>query len=336
MSVAQDRPAPSQLSRVLGYFKRTTRWHPLEIAFWVGLVAVYFVPDVNIILLGQILIWGLFAMSLDLLLGYRGIPSMGHAAFFGIGAYTAGFLGKYGWTEPITGMAISMLVAGVIGLLTGRLVQRVSGIALLMVTLSLNLIVYDIAHRMTWLTGGDDGLQGVVIQPILGMFRFDIFGKTAYWYTLIVCFILFVVARALVKSPFGLALLGARENTRRMIMLGAPIEANVSWAFGIAGAMAGAAGALLTQTTQFVSPPTLSFQRSADVLVILIIGGTARLYGAFIGAFVFLFMRDWLSAVSPVYWYFWIGLLLVVVVSFFRRGILPTIETALQRWRARG
>jgi branched-chain amino acid transport system permease protein len=335
MTATQDTTAPAQPNRVLGYFKRLTRWHPLEIAFWLGLAAVYFVPDINIILLGQILIWGLFAMSLDLLLGYRGIPSMGHAAFFGIGAYTAGFLGKYGWTEPITGMVIAMAVAGVIGLLTGRLVQRVSGIALLMVTLSLNLIVYDIAHRMTWLTGGDDGLQGVVIQPILGLFRFDIFGKTAYWYTLIVCFVLFVVARALVKSPFGLALLGARENTRRMIMLGAPIEANVSWAFGIAGAMAGAAGALLTQTTQFVSPPTLSFQRSADVLVILILGGTGRLYGAFIGAFVFLFMRDWLSQVSPVYWYFWIGLLLVLVVAFFRRGILPTIETALQRWRAR-
>jgi len=167
------------------------------------------------------------------------------------------------------------------------------------------------------------------------LFRFDIFGKTAYWYTLAVCFLLFLVARALVKSPWGLALLGARENPRRMIMLGAPVERSVTVAFAIAAAMAGAAGALLTQTTSFVSPPTLSFQRSADVLVILIIGGTARLYGAFIGAFVFLFMRDWLSAVSPVYWYFWIGLLLVVVVAFFRRGILPTIETALTRLRAR-
>jgi branched-chain amino acid transport system permease protein len=331
MTVVQD----ANSGRVLGYFTRTARWHPLEFAFWIGLVAIYFVPDVNIILLGQILIWGLFAMSLDLLLGYRGIPSMGHAAFFGIGAYTAGFLGKYGWTEPISGLVIAMVVAGLVGLAAGRLVQRVSGIALLMVTLSLNLIVYDIAHRMTWLTGGDDGLQGVVIDPVLGLFRFDIFGKTAYWYTLIVAFVLFLVARALVKSPWGLALLGARENTQRMIMLGAPVERSVTFAFAIAGAMAGAAGALLTQTTQFVSPPTLSFERSADVLVILILGGTARLYGAFIGAFVFLFMRDWLSAVSPVYWYFWIGLLLVVVVAFFRRGILPTIEAALQRWRSR-
>ena len=179
-----------------------------------------------------------------------------------------------------------------------------------MVTLGLNLILYDFIHRSTDFTGGDDGLQGVVISPVFGQFRFDIYGRTAFWYALGVTFVLFLVARAIVKSPFGLALLGARENPRRMLMLGAPVEADVKKAFALAAAFAGAAGALLTQTTQFVSPATLSFQRSADVLVILIIGGTARLYGGFVGALVFLVLRDWLAAVSPVYWYFWIGLLL--------------------------
>jgi branched-chain amino acid transport system permease protein len=335
VTVATGVPATANRGAAASYFATLARWSPFEIAFWFALVAAYFVPDVNIILLGQVLIWGLFAMSLDLLLGYRGILSMGHAAFFGIGAYTAGFVGKFGWSEPISGLLIAMLVAGIIGLLAGRLVQRVSGIALLMVTLSLNLIAYDTVHRATDVTGGDDGLQGVVINPVLGLFRFDIFGKTAYWYVLIVTFLLFLVARALVKSPFGLALLGAHKNTKRMIMLGAPIERDLSLVFAIAGALAGAAGALLTQITQFVAPPVMSFQRSADVLVILIIGGTTRLYGAFIGAIVFLFMRDWLAALSPVYWYFWIGLLLVIMVSFFRRGILPTIETVVQRFGKR-
>ena len=200
------------------------------------------------------MIWGLFAMSLDLLLGYRGIPSLGHAAFFGIGGYAAGYLGKFGWTEPISGLVIAALLAGIIGWLTGRLIQRVSGIALLMVTLGLNLILYDIVHRQSGLTGGDDGLQGIVIAPVLGLFRFDIFGHTAYLYAVAVTFVLFLVARALVKSPFGLAMLGARENPRRMIMLGAPIERDVTTVFAIAAAFAGAAGALLTQTTQFVSP----------------------------------------------------------------------------------
>ncbi|MBV8510785.1 MAG: branched-chain amino acid ABC transporter permease, partial [Xanthobacteraceae bacterium] len=280
-------------------------------------------------------IWGLFAMSLDLLLGYRGIPSLGHAAFFGIGGYAAGYLGKFGWTEPISGLVVAALLAGIVGWLTGRLIQRVSGIALLMVTLGLNLILYDIVHRQSGLTGGDDGLQGIEIAPVLGLFRFDIFGRTAYLYALAVTFVLFLLARALVKSPFGLALLGARENPRRMIMLGAPLQRDVTTVFAIAAAFAGAAGALLTQTTQFVAPSSLSFERSADVLVILIIGGTGRLYGAFVGAFVFLFLRDWLAELSPVYWYFWIGLLLVVMVAFFRKGIVPSLEALVRRVRRR-
>ena len=328
---------PATATRTLAnqYFAGLARWSIWEILFWAALVGLFFVPDANLPLYGQIVIWGLFAMSLDLLLGYRGIPSLGYAAFFGIGGYAAGYLGKFGWTEPISGLVIAALLAGIIGWLTGRLIQRVSGIALLMVTLGLNLILYDIVHRQSGLTGGDDGLQGIEIAPVLGLFRFDIFGRTAYLYALAITFVLFLVARALVKSPFGLALLGARENPRRMIMLGAPLERDVTTVFAIAAAFAGAAGAVLTQTTQFVSPTALSFQRSADVLVILIIGGTGRLYGGFVGAFVFLFLRDWLAELSPVYWYFWIGLLLVVMVAFFRNGIVPSLETLVGRLRRR-
>ncbi|MBV9238225.1 MAG: branched-chain amino acid ABC transporter permease [Xanthobacteraceae bacterium] len=330
-----SEPATDRSTPASQYFAGLARWRVWEILFWVPLVGLFFVPDANLPLYGQIVIWGLFAMSLDLLLGYRGIPSLGHAAFFGIGGYAAGYLGKFGWIEPISGLVIAALLAGVIGWLTGRLIQRVSGIALLMVTLGLNLILYDVVHRQSGLTGGDDGLQGIEVAPVLGLFRFDIFGRTAYLYALAVTFVLFLLARALVKSPFGLALLGARENPRRMIMLGAPLERDVTTVFAIAAAFAGAAGALLTQTTQFVSPTSLSFQRSADVLVILIIGGTGRLYGAFIGAFVFLILRDWLAELSPVYWYFWIGLLLVVMVAFFRKGIVPSLEALVRRVRRR-
>ncbi len=319
------------MSSPTDYFAGLARWKKLEIVFWLVLAALYFVPGANLPLLSQIIIWGLFAMSLDLLLGYRGILTMGHAAFFGVGAYTAGYLGKYGWTEPISGLLIAAIVAGVVGLAAGRLVRKVGGIALLMVTLGLNLILYDFVLRSTELTGGDDGLQGVVIGQVLGTFKFDLYGKTAYLYSLVVAFLVFLIARALVKSSFGLALLGARENTPRMIMLGAPVGPDVSAIFAISAAMAGVAGALLTQTIQSVSPDALSFQRSADVLVILILGGTARLYGGFVGAFVFLFLRDWLAQLNPVYWYFWIGLLLVIVVSFFRKGIVPSLDVLLQR-----
>lgn len=323
------------MSAVPEWFAGKARWSGFEIAFWCALAGAYFLPNIDIALLSQIFIWGLFAMSLDLLLGYRGIASLGHAAFFGAGAYCAGFLGKYGWGEPVSGLLISMLPAAALGWLTGKLVQRVSGVALLMVTLGLNLILFDFVQRSTALTGGDDGLQGIVVDPLLGLFRFDIFGRTAYWYSLGALFALFVFLRAFVHSPFGLALTGSRENARRMIMLGSPVEGDISIVFAVSAAAAAAAGALLTQTTQFVSPATLSFQRSADVLVMLIIGGAGRLYGGLIGALIFLVMKDWLAALSPVYWYFWIGLLLVLVVSFFRKGVLPSLETGMRGLIAR-
>lgn len=302
--------------------------------FWLAWVVAFFLPGANLALLTQVLVWGLFALSLDLVLGYRGVPSLGHAAFFGIGAYTAGFLGKYGWTEPITGLLIAGLVAGLVGLAAGRIVRGLHGVGLLMVTLGLNLLLYDFVHRATELTGGDDGLQGITIAPIFGVFRFDMMGTTAYVYVLIVAFVSFLAIRALVNSAWGLALLGARDNSRRMMMLGAPVAGDLTCAFGISAALAGVAGALLTQTTQFVSPEVMSFQRSADVLTVLVIGGAAMLYGGFIGALVFLVLRDALAALNPIYWYFWIGLLLVLIVAFFRRGILPSVVKGRARWLA--
>lgn len=319
--------------RIADFFPVQSRWGVWEWAFWLFWVALFFVPDSNLVLWTQILIWGLFAVSLDIVLGYRGIPSLGHAAFFGIGAYCAGFLGKYGWSEPISGLLISALVAGCAGLATGRVLRGLHGIALLMVTLGLNMILFDFVHRTTDITGGDDGLQGMEIAPVLGLFRFDMNGKTAYVYVLVTVFLVMLLVRALVQSPYGLSLKGSRENMRRMIMLGAPVDRDVTLAFGISAAVAGVAGALLAQTTQFVSPEMMAFTRSADVLVMLVIGGAATLYGGFVGAGVFLLLRDVLAALNPVYWYFWIGLLLVAIVSAFRRGILPSLAAQWARLR---
>jgi len=316
-----------------GFFRERARWSYWEIAFWLCWVVAFFIPGANLVLLGQVLVWGLFALALDLVLGYRGIPSLGHAAFFGIGAYAAGFLGKYGWTEPISALLVAGLLAGVAGLVTGRIVRGLHGVSLLMVTLGLNLLLFDFVYRSTELTGGADGLQGVTVAPLLGLFRFDMRGNTAYVYVLVVTFIVFLAVRALVNSAWGLSLMGARDNPRRMTMLGAPVAEDLTWAFGISAMVAGIAGALLTQTTQFVSPETLSFQRSADLLVILVIGGVAMLYGGFVGALVFIVLRDQLAALLPIYWYFWIGLLLVLIVAFFRKGILPSLRMLLVRLR---
>lgn len=318
-----------------GFFRERARWGYWEIAFWLCWVLAFFIPGANLALLGQVLIWGLFALALDIVLGYRGIPSLGHAAFFGIGAYTAGFLGKYGWTEPISALLVAGLLSGVVGLITGRIVRGLHGVSLLMVTLGLNLLLYDFVYRSTELTGGADGLQGINIAPVLGLFRFDMRGYTAYVYILVVAFMVFLAVRALINSAWGLSLLGVRDNQRRMTMLGAPVAGDLTWAFGISAMVAGIAGALLAQTTQFVSPETLSFERSADVLVILVIGGAAVLYGGFIGALVFIVLRDQFAALNPIYWHFWIGLLLVLIVAFFRKGILPSLRMLLVRLRQR-
>ena len=313
------------------HFVRRAAWSRWEIAFWLAWVVAFFLPITHHVLLTQVLIWGLFALSLDLLLGYRGVASLGHAAFYGIGAYAAGFLGRLGWTEPLSGLLLSGLLAGAAGLLVGRVVRGLHGVALLMVTLGLNLLLYDLVQRSTEWTGGDDGLQGVSIAPLLSLFRFDMAGHTAYVYVLAVVFVVVVAVRALVGSAWGLALRGARDNARRMTMLGAPVAQDLASTFGLSAAIAGLAGALMTQTSGFVSPEALSFQRSADVLVVLVIGGAGRLYGGFVGALVFLSLRDLLAALNPIYWYFWIGLLLVLIVWFFRQGILPGLQSLWQR-----
>jgi branched-chain amino acid transport system permease protein len=190
-----------------------------------------------------------------------------------------------------------------------------------MLTLGLGLLLAEAANSASALTGGADGLQGVKISPILG-FKFDLYGRTAYAYSLAALFLLFLVARRIIHSPFGLALRGIRENSTRMPAIGAPSLAHLRKVYTISAAIAGAAGALLTQTTSTVSLEVLSFGRSADVLVMLILGGAGRLYGGIVGAIIYMVARDQFSGLNPQYWYFWIGLLLVAVVMFLPNGIL--------------
>ena len=170
------------------------------------------------------------------------------------------------------------------------------------------------------------------MPSVLG-FKFDLFGSTAYAYSLAVLFVCFLVARRIIHSPFGLALRGIRENATRMPAIGAPSQAHLRKAYTIAAVMAGIAGALLTHTTSTVSLEVLSFGRSADVLVILILGGAGRLYGGIIGAIIYMVARDQFSGVNPQYWYFWIGLLLVAVVMFLPNGILGGLQCSLSRKR---
>ena len=312
------------------YFRRQARLRPLEVAFWAATLLPFLVTPSYLALASQVAITALFALSLDLILGYAGLVSLGHAAYFGFGAYTAGLLSKHYFGEPLTGLVLAAITAGVLGYVTSHLIVRFRHLALIMLTLGLGLLLAEAANSASWLTGGADGLQGVRIAPLLG-FKFDLYGRTAYAYSLAVLFLLFLVARRIIHSPFGLALRGIRENPTRMPAIGAPSLAHLRKVYTIAAVMAGAAGALLTQTTSTVSLEVLSFGRSADVLVILILGGAGRLYGGIVGAIIYMVARDQFASMNPQYWYFWVGLLLVAVVLFLPNGILGGLSALYKK-----
>ena len=311
------------------------RWKLLEIVFWLLPVLAFFVFPNYRVLGSQILITGLFAVSLDLILGYAGIVSLGHAAFFGVGAYAAGLLAVHGWHEPITGLVVAAIVAATVGYPVSFLVVRGSDLTRLMVTLGIGLMLWEVANKAAFVTGGVDGLAGVTIDPIFGVWRFDIGGRTAYVYALAVVFIVFVVLRRIVHSPFGLSLRGIREGAKRMPAIGAPVARRLRTIFTIAAAVAGIAGALIAQTTQFVGIDTLGFPRSAELLIMLVLGGAGRLYGGLVGAALFMIAQDYLSGIDPVYWQFWIGFFLVVIVLFAHGGILGGLDTLRTRLRPR-
>jgi len=311
------------------------RWRRLEVAFWLIPIVAFFAFPSYRVLGSQILITGLFAVSLDLVLGYAGIVSLGHAAFFGVGAYTAGLLAVHGWHEPLSGLFVAAIVAAIVGYLVSFLVVRGGDLTRLMVTLGIGLMLWEVANKAAFITGGVDGLSGVTIAPILGVFAFDIRGTTAFVYSLVVVFAVFVVLRRIVHSPFGLSVRGIREGGKRMPAIGAPVAKRLRTMFTIGAAAAGIAGALIAQTTQFVGIDTLGFSRSAELLIMLVLGGAGRLYGGLVGAAVFIVAQDYLSGIDPVYWEFWIGFLLVVIVLFAHGGILGGLDALRARF-ARG
>jgi branched-chain amino acid transport system permease protein len=312
--------------RAIDAFARRHRFHPLEALPWAAALATYVLLPSYLPLGAQILATVLFALSADLVLGYAGIVTLGHAAFFGTGAYTAGILAANGWGEPISGLLAGTVMAALIGFASGLVVLRTTGLTLLMQTLVVATLLHEAANRASSITGGDDGLQGMQVWPVFGLFRFDLFGRTAYVYCLVVVFLGWWLARRIVHSPFGRSLTGIRENILRMHAIGAPVRRRCLMIYTISAGLAGAAGALMAQTTQFVGLGFLGLERSGTVLIMLIIGGVGRLYGAFIGVPLYMIAQDRFSEADPVYWYFWIGLLMVAVVVFARGGVLGLFD----------
>ena len=309
----------------------TLAWRKAEIAFWLIPVAAFFIFPHYLTLGSQVMIAGLFALSLDLILGYARIISLGHAAFFGLGAYTAGLLARHGYGEPLSGLVLAAIIAAAAGWITSFLIVRGQDLTRLMVTLGIGLMLYETANQWSSLTGGVDGLSGVEMKPIFGVFRFGLDGRTAYIYSLIVLFIVFNAMRLLVRSPFGLSLKGIREGERRMPAIGASVRRKLVAVYTVAAGIAGIAGALLAQTTQFVGIDVFGFQRSAELMIMLVLGGTGYLYGALVGAAAFMVLQDYLANLNPVYWQFWLGLLLVVLVLFARGGLIGGLIAVRRR-----
>lgn len=312
---------------------RATRWRLWEPLLWAVAFASPLVLAQYAAIVNEIAIVALFALSLDLVLGFTGIVSLGHAAFFGFGAYAAALFAKHFLPDPLVGLAVGIAAATVLGAVASFTVQRGSDLTRLMVTLGAALILLELANKLDWLTGGADGLQGVVMGPLLGRFEFDLAGRTAAWYSLTVLLVFFLLARRLVNSPFGGTLQAIRDNRLRAMAIGIPVGSRIAVAYTVAAALAGAAGALLAQTTGFASLDVFEFHRSADVMLILVVGGTGWLYGGVLGAIVFKLMQDFLSAITPQYWTFWLGLFLVVLVLVGRDRLLKP-WTLFRRGRA--
>jgi branched-chain amino acid transport system permease protein len=325
-------PLDNQAARALlrrHYFRW---WEALP---WLSAAIFYFAFPAYLGFGTALLITILFALSLDLALGYAGIITLGHAAFFGAGAYTVGLLAFHGvWNEPITSLVLAALAAAAIGFASGLVLLRTQGLTLLMLTLCTMALLQEAANMGHDYTGGFDGLPSLDIAPLFGAFEFNpLYPDTQYFYTLSILLLCVVFIRTLVYSPFGQSLTGIRENLLRMHAIGAPVRRRLIICYTISAAVAGIAGGLWAQSNAYVNLSALDLDRAATVLIILILGGYGRLYGAFIGAVVYLALEHFLARIYPTAWQLGLGLLLVIVALYARNGILGLGDVLWRRYR---
>lgn len=300
-----------------------------ELIFWALPIAAYFLFPNDLAFASTVFVIALFALSLDLVLGFAGVVNIGHAVFFGTGAYLAGFIALGGLHEAISGALLAGLACGLLAVVLGPIVLRLAGLPQLMVTLVIASLFYEAANKANSITGGDDGLGGFKIDPLFGVFPWSAYGHTAYLYALGWLVLGFIVSRFVVSSSFGVALQGVRENPQRMRLIGAPVGWHLLRIYVVSAFLAGIAGAVSAQTTRFVALEVLSLDKSVQGLVNLVLGGIGRLYGGLIGTPVYMLVHHIAAAWNPFHWLFVIGVLLLVVVRVARGGILGILEKLL-------
>ena len=324
------RPARAPAAQGPGAPRCAPAWRAPLVLLAMGLVACALMPE-QLGLLTRIFITALFVLSLDLVVGVAGLATLGHAALFGVGAYAAGIFALHAFPDPLLGLGVGIVAGAALAGLSGAFLLRYQGFTFLMLTVAISQILLSLAQKARDWTGGDDGLAGFVMGPLLGRFEFDLEGRVASYYALAVLVVFFYAARRVVNSPFGLAVRGIHENRARMTALGTPVFARLWVLYTVAGAIAGAAGALSAQTNAVVGMDSLSFALSAEALVMLILGGAGRLTGALVGAAVFTLLHHTASSINPYHWLFVVGALLMLVVM-----VSPAKAWAWLRQRAGG
>jgi len=303
--------------------------HPVCAPVLLALIvcALYWLMPGSTLMLTRIAILAIFVMSLDLVTGYAGLASLGHAALFGMGAYAAGLCALHVTTDPLLGLLAAGLAGAALALLAGVFLVRWQGLAFLMLTIAVAQIMQNLASKMQAVTGGDDGLSGFEVAPVLGRFEFDMFGVTGYWYSACLLLLAYVVLRQIMHSPFGLAVQGIRENRERMQANGTHIYPHLLKLYVLSGTFAGLAGGLSAQVTQVVGLDSLGFGLSAEALVMLVLGGAGNLLGAIVGTALFVGIHHFASMANPFHWLFVVGGLLMAVV-FLPQGRLQYLVWA--------
>jgi branched-chain amino acid transport system permease protein len=300
-----------------------------------GAAGYWLFPD-NLALLTRIIAIALLVLSLDLIVGYCGVASLGQAALFGAGAYAAGIACVNGITEPFALIAIGAAAGAAAGLVMGTIMLRAHGLAQLVLSIAIVQLFHEAANKASAYTGGSDGLAGLALSPLFGAFEFDLWGQTAYLFGLVLLVAVFVVLKFIVSSPFGMLCRGIRQDPVRIRAMGAFVFPVLLKMFVISGAVAGMGGALAAISTQVVGLDSVSFELSANALVMLVLGGLGTLYGALVGTVIFMGFEHVVSAINPFHWMTMVGALLIAVVLAAPGGLGGFLDRIFSSGRGRG
>lgn len=303
-----------------------------------GLAGYWLFPD-NLAFLTRVISVALLVLSLDLIVGYCGIASLGQGALYGAGAYAAGIACVHGITDPVLLILIGAMAGAVMGLLMGAIMLRAHGLPQLVLSIAIVQLLHEAANKASSVTGGSDGLSGMSPAPLFGLFEFDLWGRSAYLFGLGLLLIVFAVLRFVTRSPFGMVCRGLKEDPLRISALGIHAFPVLLKMFVISGTVAGMGGALAAIATQVVGLDSVSFEVSANALVMLVLGGIGHLHGALIGTVIFMALEHVVAAINPFHWMTLVGAVLIAIVLFAPRGLSGTLDELARlltrdRWRA--